>query len=1212
MPGDDPFGFLPVAADQPKPVKKSHNWREKLFSKDKNKGAVADKQIEDFLASNRPQPQQPVSTKADPSQPPPTVSTYQVASQDVASTTTPQTPIATAKATEKYTAFSPAEAQPPSLPRQLPPPSPQSQTRSPPRKPRKNKGLRVGFCDRTPEIIGEGGDETEAPTIEISWSRQRARDREVPAQPKRAPSRSPNPSRDLPSLRVNTSLEDAGTQRRKPQDVQSGITPDWKPPLVENTPDADLLNTLHITKPGSRLSFRGSPDSHSFAERVRNQMQVEEARALHNRYKDGASPVEDPVEREVNDEYEDDAVTSPIHSTHSALSGHSANSAHSPNSPHSAHKSDSFHETPISYTSNAPSLKSIVQSIRNPGSPASYRGATNLSPIDPRLPAGLRPGSPGRVVQTPPKLPQPPPHAAHPEPSPPYEKSTKSQMASAPTAASQEPPRNPQAPKLSLRNIAAQIGDTAFTEFKEYINRYDSLLRLAAESVKPLAETSLAEWIRAAVWWFLRGKTRLETFARMRSNCPPSYAKQAIVDLGKALWINEQIVPGHFELSRYGQQMGIDALLAVASTTGDKEMVDLLSLHQTTLNHLRSLSMSVKRNKIIALIGEDDLSPSHLDTSVWLRYPFFAPNVSAVLSGAATRSMLAEKPGRTPSIVYMMPLGDSARYFSYGSMFVQACVSSRDDDGEQYAIQCCLTIIRERADWYVLAAITSQSQLVNIMIQSDRKQGPTWDDVEWQARTHSMRVRLSRGFELDVTFKEEDFKTLWNIVKYTQKSEASLAPEEGETVVYENTVKVFQYMDPGTPKAFPPEPLERCRIRLFERSVTIKEGTGSRNAHRGFRLTVLTSPKVKTLSNVKHILAHGSPVVFGLLRGENGAPALLLKVTEDGRTRSMLITFHEVEERTKMHAVLLGMIPQEGESKTREIPIRSYSIEQPGESASGQPAVNHIQFPAGNVFVIDQEHSHAEHGYGPTILSENLRAFIATEWGSVTDRINLGPGELKIGLDVNRKTGMSLFRPAQQDLTVSLADNLIQPEMPAQVTSFLEKITAKPMARRIDFASIQDLHAFEEAVTGFKVIYDGTASCFAISRRRSVVPIYKRWEANLARVQIVKQEKIIQLVAFFADFQHGTCMNFVLKGTDHIESFGRSGKFGIRIVDAKFALPKTDDDPASKFVCLDMPEYPIEHDDLTITFDSELDRTNFRVALPGSVREPSRMGSLRR
>lgn len=140
-------------------------------------------------------------------------------------------------------------------------------------------------------------------------------------------------------------------------------------------------------------------------------------------------------------------------------------------------------------------------------------------------------------------------------------------------------------------------------------------------------------------------------------------------------------------------------------------------------------------------------------------------------------------------------------------------------------------------------------------------------------------------------------------------------------------------------------------------------------------------------------------------------------------------------------------------------------------------------------------------------------------------------------------------------------------------------------------------------MTGFRVIYDGyvftrkpgehcadgsrTASSFSISRRRMVVPIYKKWEASLARIQIVRQEKVTQLLAFFADFHHGTCMNFVLKGTDHIESFGRSGKFGIRIVDAKFALPKKDEDPASDFVCLDMPEYPIEHDDIAITFDTE-------------------------
>lgn len=63
-------------------------------------------------------------------------------------------------------------------------------------------------------------------------------------------------------------------------------------------------------------------------------------------------------------------------------------------------------------------------------------------------------------------------------------------------------------------------------------------------------------------------------------------------------------------------------------------------------------------------------------------------------------------------------------------------------------------------------------------------------------------------------------------------------------------------------------------------------------------------------------------------------------------------------------------------------------------------------------------------------------------------------------------------------------------------------------------------------------------------------------------------------------------MNFHLKSTDIFEAFGKSGKYYIRIVDAKFALPKAAGEESRAFVCLDMPEYPGEHDDITIGFDS--------------------------
>lgn len=66
---------------------------------------------------------------------------------------------------------------------------------------------------------------------------------------------------------------------------------------------------------------------------------------------------------------------------------------------------------------------------------------------------------------------------------------------------------------------------------------------------------------------------------------------------------------------------------------------------------------------------------------------------------------------------------------------------------------------------------------------------------------------------------------------------------------------------------------------------------------------------------------------------------------------------------------------------------------------------------------------------------------------------------MKIGLDVQSKTSMSLFRSAQQDLTLSLADNLIRPELPGQLTGFLEKIATKPMIRRLEFPTMQGMSA---------------------------------------------------------------------------------------------------------------------------------------------------------
>lgn len=896
MSAEDPFAFVDA---EPKPAAKKPHWRDKLFSRDKHKNN-ADQQVEAFLGPVRSKSlshggHAPASNHMDVPGPPRLDASQRWHSHDPRS------------------ASSIPNASPPSDGQLLP-----NIPSLPPLKARKNKGLRVKFAEVAPEFIGEGGDESEVPTIEISFNRSRSHSQ--------GSSRRNDVSnvQGGPQLRLDTSFNE------KPRSREGGSPENRTPLLIKNSQDADFLMALNLGERGSRLSFRASPGADSVAQRVRAKMENEEGRALQKKYEETGSPNEQ-----------------------------------APESP------SSLYETPpISETEP----RAPPSPVRTPPSPPSAQSPDLEETV---LPSGLASG--GSVQNLSPPKPQPTPNSVGDELYPPSRDSRATST-------------SPQPPKYSLRSVASQFGDVAFAEFREYVAQYEEIIAASAESVKPLMETSLTEWVRAAVWWFMRGKKRLEAYARSRpsSSNPngrphPEMAQQAVVDLAKALWINETIVPQHQEVTRYGA-MSIDALLAVASTTGDKQLSDLLGVYQSVLSHLRSLSVSIKRNNILSSIPPGTES----DTSVWVRYPFFAPDVSAVLSGATSRSMLLDNSGRGPTFVQMMPLGDSSRYFNYGSMFVEVSVSSSEDDSQQFWMPCALSIIRDRADWYVFAAITSQSDLINVMVQSDKKKGPTWDDVDWQPRGHSMTVKLPRGFELDVMFKEDDFKTLWNIVNYTRKTEASLQPEAGESVIFECTLKLFQYMDPGTPKAFPPESIERCRVRLFERSVIVTEGTGTRNAHRGFRITVLTTPKVKTLSSVRHILGHGAPVLFGLLRGEDGAPALVLNVKEDGRSRSMLMTFQEVRERTTLHSLLLAMLPKQRELKVADVPLRAYTIEQPADRFTGQPAKQHLQFPAGTVCVLDQEHDLVEHGYGPTVLSEHLRAFIASDWGSVTDRLNLG------------------------------------------------------------------------------------------------------------------------------------------------------------------------------------------------------------------------------
>lgn len=192
-------------------------------------------------------------------------------------------------------------------------------------------------------------------------------------------------------------------------------------------------------------------------------------------------------------------------------------------------------------------------------------------------------------------------------------------------------------------------------------------------------------------------------------------------------------------------------------------------------------------------------------------------------------------------------------------------------------------------------------------------------------------------------------------------------------------------------------------------------------------------------------------------------------------------------------------------------------------------------------------------------------------------------------------------------MTLSVDTRRCQSHIPADLAELLHTVRSKPTIRSLTFTSVPELHAFQSAITKQQIRYDSTASLFAISRRRMVVPIYKKLETNKVRLQILTQGSVMQIAAFFEDFAYADAMVFQVKPSDVFEKAknDKGGKYCVKLVDAKFTLPGKEKEQDGvvedeggmdgvwprgvqrRFVNLEGLEYAEEHDDITIGFDRE-------------------------
>ena len=1056
---------------------------------------------------------------------------------------------------------------------------------------RSRKGLVVRFTDDLPVIIGEGGDEAELPTIAL---RQRAHTHPSGRPSSREPP--PRGQRDaLPPLYSEAGAERSGDAdelrpgllRRAPTGLESvsdaqNVPPQQAPPLPRMEPEDGSEHNGYIRTESHHPT--------SFAARVKAEMRAGEGMAL---LQAAANPSKAVDELSLLDESPDSSTvgdTPQLELPPQMERQPSATEERSTDRPKPLNEQSLKLEladySPINFSDQlgALSLNTAQNKLIPSPSPSNVsqlsRGPSNASQLSqaPSLPPQLSPG--------PPRTPQ--------------------EQEPRPAAVNESPAPVSRSSTFTLHGAAVAVVDEALTQFSDRVAHLFNIFLLSAESMRPMSKCSLEDFIRAALWWFLKGRLHLEAAVRDRPATPEAQQinflvrQQAYTDLAKSLWIIEMITPESPELS---------------SPQKDPHIIDILETRKSIMSSLRKLTMSMKRNNFLP--PEEATLPQGLDTSIWIL-------------DEGNRSLVAsQKQASLPNLNDYLPLGDTNRSFHYGRAFGGAIlIEDGDSQSQEYRFPALISIIRGNNDTALRAVIASQDGLFKVCVQADRSAGPTWDNVAWNSKSNVLDVRLPRGFLLKLQCSHQDFRTLRGIYDYQKKTHGSLVPQKDEEVVFETFLKTFQYFDQDPASTFPKELLSHCRMRLFERTLVEKASAGAMRLHRGFRIGLVTSPNTKNLRGINQDLPPTLPIQFGFLRGEGGLPALLLRINQDKSKYTIVLTFEDVAERTQLHARFTGIALGDREGIIMESEAKGFSVASLNPPAEEKDSLKALEWQS--IRVINEEQD--EFYNVKTVLSANLRVVTDFRGGSITDRVNIGPGELKVRLDVNSLNELKVLRQAQQDMTISVAESQAPKELLHELAELLATIASTNTTRTYKFPSLQELHLFQAALTGFSVLFDGMASSFNISRRRMVVPIYKKWDAATTRLQLVQREKVTQLVAFFENFSHGECMNFALKSTDIFEVSGKHSKMTLRIVDAKFAMPKArvegETGGDASFVCLDMPEYPGEHDDITIVFDNESGRSfstfnplasltapdfeKFTKALPARVKAASRMGSVRR
>lgn len=537
----------------------------------------------------------------------------------------------------------------------------------------------------------------------------------------------------------------------------------------------------------------------------------------------------------------------------------------------------------------------------------------------------------------------------------------------------------------------------AFTDFGERVEHMRGVFQLMAQLNGQIYDHAPTVWLRLASWWFLKGRAAMEIAIRSRPKTAepqPERLIQAHVDLAKTWWILTEVFSKHPNLPKYGdQQMASQAL--AAKNAGDELSAEAYETHDAILSSLKMLLGSMKRHQSMpptqALIqGQQQ--------DIWLTYPKFAPDVASVLSTASAKLTMADGAQPRISPKKFIPVSDSQEHFCYFRMFAQASMSTEDLNTDREPFPVIISVLRPRENFNLKLAISSQTELVNIMVGPSADMGATWKDVAWKSKSNGVTLQLRHGFVLNLELADTDFRSLWSIVDHTNRVENSLRERSDERTACMMRLREGIYKDPTNPGVFPAEPVRGSKIHLYEKFDLSSEGTGKRKLHRGYRVVMVTHPRNRTVGFVTHEAGtKQEPLNFAYTTEPDQAPSMVLRFREemaDKRSKlcTMRMVFNDSKERNHLFGLFTSLNIGEAEKEFARVPLKSYNIESAdpaeGFSQSGSNVLKNLQWVEAKAMNQDPDVFGLESA--PTVMSESLRILVRHSAGVFSDRMNLG------------------------------------------------------------------------------------------------------------------------------------------------------------------------------------------------------------------------------